>query len=138
MMVVLYTQDGRQVVITPAPGVTPEQAASAVPAGLSWQVVDGADVSPNPADLIAGYQAAIQAHVDAKAAERNYTSGVHAASYADSTIPAWKAEALAFIAWRDAVWVQAVTTLAQVQGGQIAPPTVAAMIASLPALVWPA
>jgi hypothetical protein len=50
MMVVLYTaQDGRQMVITPAPGVTPEQAASAVPAGLSWQVVDSADVPPEPA-----------------------------------------------------------------------------------------
>jgi hypothetical protein len=50
MMVVLYTaQDGRQVVITPAPGVAPEQAASAVPAGISWRVADSADVPPEPA-----------------------------------------------------------------------------------------
>jgi hypothetical protein len=61
MMVVLYTaQDGRQVVITPAPGVTPEQAASAVPAGLSWQVVDSADVpvvaEPAPFPLLDGFQ----------------------------------------------------------------------------------
>jgi hypothetical protein len=61
MMVVLYTaQDGRHVVITPAPGVTPEQAASAVPAGLSWQVVDSADVpvvtEPAPFPLLDGFQ----------------------------------------------------------------------------------
>jgi hypothetical protein len=61
MMVVLYTaQDGRQMVITPAPGVTPEQAASAVPAGLSWQVVDSADVpvvnEPAPFPLLDGFQ----------------------------------------------------------------------------------
>jgi hypothetical protein len=61
MMVVLYTaQDGRQVVITPAPGVTPEQAASAVPAGLSWQVVDSADVpvvnESAPFPLLDGFQ----------------------------------------------------------------------------------
>jgi hypothetical protein len=61
MMVVLYTaQDGRQMVITPAPGVTPEQAASAVPAGLSWQVVDAADVpvvtEPAPFPLLDGFQ----------------------------------------------------------------------------------
>lgn len=47
--VVVYTaQDGRQVVITPASGVTAEQAASAAPAGLAWQVMDAAEVVPDP------------------------------------------------------------------------------------------
>lgn len=59
--VILYTsQEGRQTVITPAPGVTPEQAASAVPEGLTWQIVDAADVplvsKPAPFPLLDGFQ----------------------------------------------------------------------------------
>lgn len=59
--VILYTtSEGRQAVITPAPGVTPEQAASAVPEGLTWQIVDAADVpvaeEPQPFPLLDGFQ----------------------------------------------------------------------------------
>lgn len=59
--VVLYTTpEGKQAVITPAPGVTPEQAASAVPDGLAWQIVDAADVpvveEPQPFPLLDGFQ----------------------------------------------------------------------------------
>lgn len=60
MMVVVYTQEGRQIVITPAPGVTPEQAARAVPDGLEWETVDAADVNaddqPQPFPLLDGFQ----------------------------------------------------------------------------------
>jgi hypothetical protein len=60
--VVIYTTpEGRRAVITPAPGVTAEQAASAVPAGLSWQVVNVADLEPEPPEpvpfpLLDGFQ----------------------------------------------------------------------------------
>jgi hypothetical protein len=60
--VVIYTTpEGRRAVITPAPGVTAEQAASAVPAGLSWQVVNVADLEPEapepmPFPLLDGFQ----------------------------------------------------------------------------------
>lgn len=59
MRVVVYTQDGRQTVISPAPGVTPEQAARAVPVGLEWQIVDAADVpivDETPFPLLDGFQ----------------------------------------------------------------------------------
>lgn len=102
-----------------------------------WQNGAWVEAPPDPAALIAAYQSAIQLHIDTRAGERNYTSGIHAASYVGSTVPLWAAEGAAFVAWRDAVWVQSIALLAQVQGGQIAPPTVAEAIAGLPALVWP-
>lgn len=82
------------------------------------------------------YARAIQAHVDAVAASRGYGNGVMLASYKDSTIPQWAAEAEAFIPWRDQVWASAYATLAAVQAGQQQPPTLAGLIASLPAIQW--
>lgn len=139
--VVLYTSaEGRQTVITPAPGVTPEQAAGAVPNGLAWQIVDAADIPvppPTPAELIAAYKAAIDRFIEAKAGERQYTSGIHAASYVASTNALWAAEAQAFVAWRDAVWAHAIALLEQVQSGNLAAPTIDDVLAGLPVLNWP-
>ena len=89
--------------------------------------------SPSPDD----YAAAIQAHVDATATARGYADGVALAGYSTSAIPAWSAEAQTFIAWRDSVWIYAYTELAKVQGGQRTTPTVEALVAELPVVVWP-
>lgn len=86
----------------------------------------------------ADYASAIQSHVDATAKAKGYANGVALAGYSTSTIPAWAAEAAAFIAWRDAVWIYAYTELAKVQGGIRAQPTVAALIAELTPISWPA
>lgn len=83
------------------------------------------------------YAAAIQWHVDATAKSKGYADGVALAGYSTSTIPAWAAEAAAFIAWRDQVWIHAYTELAKVQGGQRATPTIDGLIAELPAITWP-
>jgi len=83
------------------------------------------------------FASAIQSHVDATAKARGYADGVALAGYSTSTIPAWAAEAAAFIAWRDAVWIYAYTELAKVQGGQREVPTVAELIEELPTIVWP-
>lgn len=83
------------------------------------------------------YERAIQAHIDATAGQRGYSSGVSCASYAASTVPKFASEAAAFTAWRDAVWIAVHDRLAEVQGGAPAP-TVAGLIADLPAMVWPA
>jgi hypothetical protein len=94
---------------------------------------------PDPAALIDAYRRAVQAHVDATAQARGYDSGVSAASYAGDPNPAWAAEAAAFIAWRSAVWVVVFDMLADVQAGTAAAPeSPAALIATLPAMVWPA
>ena len=89
--------------------------------------------SPSPDD----YAAAIQRHVDATAKARGYADGVGLAGYSTSTIPTWAAEAQTFIAWRDSVWIYAYTELAKVQGGQRTTPTVEALVAELPVVVWP-
>ena len=83
------------------------------------------------------FGAAIQSHIDATAKSKGYADGVALAGYSTSTIPAWAAEAAAFIAWRDQVWIHAYTELAKVQGGQRATPTIDGLIAELPAITWP-
>lgn len=83
------------------------------------------------------YANAIQAHVDTTAKAKGYADGVALAGYSTSTIPAWSAEAQAFIAWRDAVWIYAYTELAKVQAGQREAPTIAGIIGELPSIVWP-
>lgn len=79
------------------------------------------------------YAAAIQSHIDEIAKARGYADGYALAGYATSTIPQWASEAQKFIGWRDQVWLTAYKTLAAVQSGTLAPPTVDALIAGLPA-----
>lgn len=119
-------EDGRTVVCDLG---TPEFAAAlelGVPAPY---------VAPPP-DLRT-YTAAIDAHVEAVARGRGYNGAAHLAGYAVSTVPAWAAEARAFVAWRDAVWLEALGELAKVQAGEIAPPGVTDLVAALPAIQWP-
>jgi hypothetical protein len=84
------------------------------------------------------YAAAISAHLDAAARARGYDGALSIATYVGSSVPQWAAEAVAFAAWRDAVWTYAYAELAKVQAGQRAQPTVADLIAELPAITWPA
>jgi hypothetical protein len=79
----------------------------------------------------------VQAHLDARAGERGYSSIFAACSYEASAVPAWKAEALACIAWRDAVWLMALSVMDECQRGARAVPTEDEMIGMLPDLVWP-
>ena len=110
------------------------QAVPRTEAEIAWLAALQAAAS---APRVEDFQRAIEAHVDAKAREKGYSSAVSCASYAISTNPTYGAEALAFIAWRDAVWVYALAELAKVQGGQRTAPTVADLISELPAMVWP-
>lgn len=93
------------------------------------------------ADAIAvavnSYRAAIQSLIDAKASERQYDSGATLASYVNSTVPEWAAEAEAFVVWRDQVWAYALTELAKVQSGERPQPSVDEFLAELPAFEWP-
>lgn len=84
------------------------------------------------------YAAAISAHLDAAARARGYDGTLSIATYVGSSVPQWAAEAAAFAAWRDAVWTYAYAEMAKVQAGQRAQPTVADLIAELPAITWPA
>lgn len=90
-----------------------------------------------PAPTQADYVAAITAHIEATARSRHYDSAVSMATYVTSANAAWAAEASAFVAWRDAVWVFVYTQLAAVQAGQRTQPTVAGFVGELPAIEWP-
>lgn len=75
--------------------------------------------------------AAVDAHVEDRARAMGYNSAAHLASYVSSTIPGWAAEAAAFVAWRDAVWIAAYQQQAEAEvSGQM--PTAAQLIAALP------
>lgn len=90
------------------------------------------------ATTTAAYQSAIQSHVDAAAVSRRYNDGNALAGYVASTIPSWAAEAQAFVAWRDTVWLHAYTELDKVLTGQRPQPTVEEFLAELPVIAWPA
>jgi hypothetical protein len=106
----------------------------------SWVLANGR-VSFDPQKAAAAYQqvfaAAIDRHIDKTAKARDYDSGESLAGYVNSTIPAWAAEAQAFVTWRDAVWVYAYQELASVTQGQRTQPAVAEFIAKLPQITWP-
>lgn len=92
-----------------------------------------------PAPTQADYSRAIQQHIDAvaRAEPRDFDSGFAAATYVTSTNPKYAADAQAFVAWRDAVWTYAYGELARVQSADREQPTIEALIAELPAMVWP-
>lgn len=91
----------------------------------------------NPPPSVSEYQNAVQKHVDDTAVSKQYADGVALATYKDSTVPLWAAQATAFIAWRDQVWTFAYDMLAKVQAGQVPQPTIDELIAELPAITWP-
>ncbi|MGG7581042.1 hypothetical protein [Rhizobium sp. Nf11,1] len=88
------------------------------------------------APTIADYQTAIQEMVDETARGKQFNDGVTLASYANSTNPEWAGQALAFIAWRDQVWLYAYAELEKVQSGEREQPTVEQIIAELPLIAW--
>ncbi|OCP05267.1 hypothetical protein BC374_16385 [Ensifer sp. LC13] len=95
---------------------------------------------PAPPVTQADYSAAIQAHLDAKARERQY-DGIHTAiGYRDDPNPNFAAEATALFAWRSAVWTFSSAELAKVMAGERPQPTVAEFMGELEAacpFVWP-
>jgi hypothetical protein len=79
--------------------------------------------------------AAIDQHVEATAQARGYNSAAHLAGYVTSNT--WQAEAQAFVAWRDAVWLAAFAIIDDVQIGARDVPDEADLIGELPVIEWP-
>lgn len=104
------------------------------------RLINGAVVPHEPPPRVptqGDYRRAIQGHVDSAAQARQYDTGASCASYAASTIPAWSAEAQAFIAWRDGVWAYAYAEMAKVEAGHRSQPSIEEFLAELPAIAWP-
>lgn len=90
-----------------------------------------------PAFAVYHYQRAVQGRVESVAVDRGYNDGATCASYVNSTVPAWAAEAQAFIAWRDGVWTYALGELAKVETGLRPQPSITALLDELPEISWP-
>ncbi len=89
------------------------------------------------ASVVAQYRAAIQSMIDRTASERQYDDGNSLASYVNSTVPEWAAEAQAFVLWRDQVWTYSLGELEKVKLGQREQPSSGDFLAELPAFEWP-
>ncbi len=95
---------------------------------------------PSPPLTQADYSAAIQAHLDGKARERQYDNIHTAIGYRDDPNPNFAAEALALFDWRSAVWTFSSAELAKVMVGERQQPTVSEFMGELEAacpFVWP-
>jgi hypothetical protein len=80
------------------------------------------------------YESAVQNNLDAYAETWGYNNLLSAASYANSTVAQYKADATALIAWRDATWQMVESLQAQLADGTVQlPATSAAFLAMLPA-----
>ncbi len=82
--------------------------------------------------------AAVDRHLDATVATRDYINITSACSYADDPDPDFAADGAACRLWRSAVWTYCRTMRDAVRAGEIALPTEEQLLAALPVLVWPA
>lgn len=91
---------------------------------------------PAPLPTLADYDAALTAHLDAVAQSRNWADRVSLMARAGFAGP-WQADAVAFGTWADGCNVIGYQLLADFQAGNIPQPTIAEMLALMPAMVWP-
>jgi hypothetical protein len=89
------------------------------------------------ANLLGGYKAAFDAHLDTVAQQRQYDNRLTIVAYLSSTNPAWAAEAEAFIAWRDACLAKMFELQAAAEVGQGRSPTIDEFIMAMPVIEWP-
>lgn len=117
-------------------------------AKTAQQIID--DRSSAETALLAGYTAAVQAHLDAVALGRDYDDMKSCVTYADAD-PAptgnavidaltarFKADGVAARNWRSLVWATCYALLAEIRAETRPVPSVDELIAELPTLTWPA
>lgn len=85
----------------------------------------------------AQYVEFVQQMLDAKAQAHGYDGILSACSYATDANPRFRAEGLACVAWRSAVWTKAGELLGQVKAGTLPQPMPGALLAMLPTMEWP-
>lgn len=87
--------------------------------------------------IVAQYRAAIQSMIDQTANERRYDDGNSLATYVNSTVPEWAAEAQAFVLWRDQVWMYSLGELEKVRNGERGVPSAREFLKETPKIAWP-
>lgn len=78
----------------------------------------------------------VQRHLDATVKAKGYDSVLSAATYATSANSKFKADGIAAIKWRDAVWTACYAMLTDAKTGVKPIPTEDELLASLPTLNW--
>lgn len=89
-----------------------------------------------PPRILDKYQKAHDAHLEAAARSRRYDS-IHTAALRAGYPGPFHAEGVAFATWMDACNAAGYRVMAQINAGDMPPPTVAEYIAMLPELVLP-
>lgn len=107
-----------------------------------WIVQDG-QLQPQPEPVLSNeekilnIEEALNNHINSVARERDYDNAMSIATYVNSTNTDWKAEADAFVAWRDDVWSYAIEQLDLFKSGSRDLVTPDEFINDLPAISWP-
>lgn len=114
--------------------VIPGLVNAEIGGGIGDRIVDGA-VIPRPTvpPSVKDYSDAVQNHLDDAAKAKNYDDILSACSYAGAPNP-FQEEGAKFVGWRGDVWSACYQILNDVQSGEKAAPTIAELIAELPAL----
>ena len=117
----------------------------------AWELMDapapGGEIVPQPEltfeQRMQLLQQGVQEHLDAQAREMGYDNVFTAVTYADEpAVPKFQAEGQALRAWRSLVWAKCYELLgdfvvATAAGQEVAEPTLAGVVAQLPAFQAP-
>lgn len=98
--------------------------------GEDWEVVTS---QADKDDVIS----AITSHIVSVATTKKYDSELAVATYINSTNPLWRAEANAFIAWRDVVWAYVYEQIALWENEERTITTADELVGELDDIVWP-
>lgn len=79
---------------------------------------------------------AVQELLDNTAKSRGYDGVVSLCTYANSTIPKFKAEGQAGVDWRDQCWAKCYEIMGEVQAGTRSIPTPDQVLLELPSILW--
>ena len=87
--------------------------------------------------LRARYTAVLDMHIQETARNAAFVDALSLVSYAQSKNQVWKAQARAFLAWRDTVWEYAQEAFETLDPSQELESNLAAFIAGAPKINWP-
>lgn len=134
-MYTITTMRGINIITRSSDGaIIPHDEANAdYQAYAAWSQSGNIAQASAPATSAADVQAAVAAHIDSVARGRGFDGAADCASYQASANAGWRADANAFVSWRDGIWSTTLTAL----DASAALPSGPAFVASLPAITWP-
>ena len=113
------------------PGIAQPLESDILAEAANWQV------AYDQAQAINLFGPYVSNLLNSTAQSKQYDSSISICTYADSTNTQWKAEADAFIAWRDALFAYVINLQTQVLSNAIPIPTMDEFVAGLPVITWP-